>query len=184
MTSDNYIKTGRITTIVSFIIGTLILVMYALSLDFGVMYLGILFIMLAGLTNVVVLILLLFKAVTDAPHRKKLLLTAGMMLINIPVLIFYLSIESNLSNTIRLSLNNSTKTVLTDIHINGCELNHIDKLAPNQSQTIRIKIPGDCAIDIDYLQNGIRKKASVADYVTNDGGQNLTYNIGGQNDNF
>lgn len=184
MTSDRYIKLGRTTALISFLTGTAILLFYFISLSAGFAFLGLYFMMLAGAVNIVILLLLLFKAAKDTLFRKKLLVTIGIMLLNIPVVFLYFFLGGIIANALRITFNNSTKSVLTDIHINGCAVKHIDRLNVGESETIWIKIPGDCAVDIDYLQNGARKEANVATYITNEAGQYLTYNIGGQNDPF
>ncbi|GAB3906360.1 hypothetical protein GCM10028826_09880 [Mucilaginibacter boryungensis] len=140
--------------------------------------------MIAGLVNIVILVLILINAIANSNYRKKLLISAGLMLINIPIVFFYFFLGGLIANTLRITFNNSTKDILTDIRINGCSAKHIDKLNAGESQTIWMKIPGDCAVNIDYLEKGDRKKADVATYITNEGGQQLEYNIGGQNESF
>jgi hypothetical protein len=184
MTSDRYIKLGRTTALVSFLTGTAILLFYFISMSTGFAFVGLFFMMLAGLVNIFILLLLLFRVAKDTLFRKKLLATIGIMLLNVPVVILYLFLSGIIANSLRITFNNSTKNTLTDIHINGCSAKHIDKINAGESQTIWMKIPGDCAVNMDYLQNGIRKKADVASYITNEGGQQIIYNIGGKNAPF
>lgn len=172
------------TALVSFLAGTVILLLYFISMSVLFAFVGLSFMMLAGLVNIVILLLLIIRAWGDTPQRAKLLKTAGLMLLNISIVFIYFFIGGIIANTLRITFNNSTKNMLTDIHINGCSIKHIDKLNAGESKTIWMKIPHDCAVDIDYLQNNTRKKAEVASYITNDGGQQITYDIGGQNDPF
>lgn len=184
MTSEKYVRLGRMTALVSFLAGTVILLLYFISMSGIFAFIGLFFMMLAGLVNIVILLLLLIRALNDAPYRTKLLKTAGVMLLNIPIVFIYFFIGGIIANTLRVTFNNNTKNTLTDIHINGCSIKHIDKLNAGESTTIWLKIPHDCAVNIDYVQNNTRKKAEVASYITNDGGQQITYIIGGQNDPF
>lgn len=184
LSANDYVKAGRICAIVSFITGTILLGLYALFMDNGTIGFGLMFISGALIINAIVLLAILIKAFTDKQNRVRLLLTSSLMLLNIPVIILYIFIAGHFANTVRLHLNNSTKSIITDIHITGCQDKRIDKLLPGEKQTIVIDIPGDCTIDINYLQGINRKNGVIASYVTNDGGQNITYNIGGHNDGF
>ena len=104
------------------------------------------------------------------------------MLVNIPVMIFYCWVALILLNTIRISFTNSTQTTLTNIKIIGCGGGHIDKLEAGESETVWVKITGDCSLDLEYLSNGQKKEESVTGYVTNNMGQKMKHNIGGQNE--
>ena len=131
--------------------------------------------------NFVILLLIAIKAITEKENQKKLIITCGLMLWNIPIMLFYCWIVTILLNTMRIRFTNSTPTKLTDINIVGCETKHIDELKIGESETVWIKITGDCAINMNYLSNGQRKVESVAGYVTVDMGQKMKHNIGGVN---
>lgn len=182
MTTERHIKLGRQTALISFLLGTGIFGLYFLTSSFELLLVGYGFIALTGLINIGILISILIKAGKDEDNRKKLLTTCGLMLLNIPVMIFYCWIAIVLLNTMRITFTNLTQTTLTDINIVGCESEHIDILEVGQRKTVWIGITGDCTINIDYLSNGQRKEEIVAGYVTNSMGQKINHNIGGQNE--
>jgi hypothetical protein len=181
MTTEQHIKLGRQTALISFLLGTGIFGLYFLTSSFELLFIGYGFIALTGLINIGILISILLKANKDKDNRKKLLTACGLMLLNIPVLLLYCWVAIVLLDTMRITFANSTQTTLTNINIVGCGGGHIDKLEIGESETVWIDITGDCSINIDYLSNGQRKEESVAGYVTSSMGQKMKHNIGGQN---
>ncbi|KFF06587.1 hypothetical protein [Flavobacterium reichenbachii] len=182
MTTERYIKLGRQTAVISFLLGTVLFGLYFLTSSSELLFLGYGFIVLTGLVNLGILISILVKALNDKDNRKKLFMTGGFMLLNIPVILFYFWLTIILLNTMRITFTNSTQTTLTNINIVGCGGGHIDKLESGESETAWVKITGDCSININYLSNGEQKKENVAGYVTNSMGQKMKHNIGGQNE--
>lgn len=182
MTTQQHIKLGRQTALISFLLGTVIFGLYFQTSSFKLLFVGYGFIALTGLINIGILTSILLRAYKDKDNRKKLLITCGLMLLNIPVMFIYSWIAIVLLNTMRITVTNSTDTTLTNINIVGCGGGHIDKLEIGESETVWVDITGDCAISIDYFSNGQRKEESVAGYVTNNNGQKMKYNIGGQNE--
>ena len=182
MTTERYIKVGRQTALISFLLGTGIFGLYFQTSSFGLLFIGYGFIALTGLINIGILISILIKASKDKDNRKKLLMTCGLMFLNIPFMLIYCWITIILLNTMRITFTNSTQTSLASINITGCETKYIDKLEVGQSKTVWVGITGDCSITIYYLSNGLRKEENVAGYVTNDMGQKMNYNIGGKNE--
>lgn len=181
MTTQQHIKLGRLTALISFLLGTSIFGLYFLTSSSDLLFLGYGFIVLTGLINIGILISILLRANKDIENRRRLLTTSGVMLINIPVMLIYCWIAIILLGTMRITFTNDTGTQLTDINIIGCGGGHIDKLEIGESETVWVDITGDCSINIDYLYNGQKKEESVAGYVTNSMGQKMKHNIGGQN---
>jgi hypothetical protein len=181
MTTERHIKLGRQTALISFLLGTSIFGLYFLTSSFVLLFIGYSFIASAGLINTGILISILLKANKDKDDRKKLLTTSGLMLLNIPVMLFYCWVAIALLDTMRITFTNSTQITLTNINIVGCGSGKIDKLEVGESKTVWIDITGDCSINIDYLVNGQQKKESVAGYVTSSMGQKMKHDIGGQN---
>ena len=182
MTTERHIKLGRKTALISFVLGTIIFGLYFLTSSFELLLLGEGFISLTVLVNIGILILILVKAYKDKENRKKLLKTCGVMLVNIPVMLFYYWVTVILLNTVRITFTNSTQTTLSNININGCGSGHIDKLESGESETVWVEITGDCSINIDYLSNGQRKEEGVGGYVTSSMGKKMKHNIGGKNE--
>lgn len=179
MTIERHIKLGRQTALISFLLGTAIFGLYFLTSSFELLFVGYGFIALTGLINIAILISILVKAFKDKENRIKLLMTSGIMLMNIPVMLVYCWVAIILLDTMRITFTNATQTTLTDINIIGCETEHIDKLDVGESKTVWVGITGDCTINIDYLANGKRKEEGVVGYVTSSMGQKMKHNIGG-----
>lgn len=96
MTTEQYIKLGKLTTIVSFIAGTIIFILELLNVYvcpssnfFSYGYLSFEIILLI---NITILILLIIRMIKDKQNRKKLIYTSLLMLINVPISGVYISI--------------------------------------------------------------------------------------------
>jgi hypothetical protein len=178
MTEYPSLKTAKLTALVSFVGGTCILLLYYFSGDSSLLFLGYAYAAIAGLINLGVFIALLISAYKGTRNRKRIVLTCGLMLLNVPVLLFYCWFAIRLLNTMRVTFINTTQTELTDIKIVGCEPKTIERLKPGESQTVWIAITGDCSIDIEYSVNGKNETENISGYCTNDMGQKLTYKIG------
>jgi hypothetical protein len=180
-TTQSLLTTGKRIAIISFLVGTFIFLLYFLTSSFGLLFVGYGFIAIVGLINIGVLVPLLLRAYKVKENRRKILLTCGLMLLNIPTMLIYCWFAILLLNTMRVTFINTTKTTLTNIDIIGCEPKQIDKLEPNESKTVWIAITGDCSLGIEYLSNGQKKSESVVGYCTNDMGQKMVYKIGSDN---
>jgi len=181
MTTEKKISLGKRTTLISFLIGTLIFGVYFLTSSWQLLFVGYGFIIIAGIFNIVVLILLLSKVTNDTKNRKKILKTSGIMLLNVPVLVIYVWISMLLIGNMRITFTNTTENILTDINIIGCETEKISELKPNESKTVWVGITGDCSINVNFIENGMRKNEIVAGYVTGGMGQKIKHKIGGEN---
>lgn len=184
MKTEHYINLGQLAALISFLLGTIIFGLYFMTSSFNLLFVGYGFIAIVGLINVCIIIPVLTRATNDKVNKSKLNWTAALMLLNIPVMLTYCWVAVILLNTMRITVTNSTQTVLEDITIVGCETEYIDKLEIGKSKTVWVTITGDCAIDIHFLTNGQPKMENVAGYVTNNMGQKMKYNIGGRNDDL
>lgn len=182
MTTKQYIKLGKRTSLYSFLIGTGIFGLYFLTSSFELLFVGYGFIVVTGIVNIGILISILVKAYKDICNRKKLITTSGIMLLNIPVMIIYCWIAILLTNIMRITFTNSTNKTLTNINVVGCGGGKISELKVGQSETVWVDINGDCSISVEYLSNGQHKNETVIGYVTTLMGQKMKYNIGGQNE--
>lgn len=84
MTAEDYILLGRKLAKHSFFVGCYILLGYLISNWSGFIMIGFGYIALAAIVNLVILLPILIKACSEPSHRKELLLTGGLMLLNIP----------------------------------------------------------------------------------------------------
>ena len=175
------IALAKNTALYSFIIGTAILGSYYLTSNGQLLFVGYGFVIIAGMVNIIILVSMLTKVNRDPENRNKLLKTSGLMLLNIPILFIYVWFAMMLTGNMRITFTNSTDRKLTEIHIIGCETEHIAELDPNESKTVWVGITGDCSIHLDYKENGEKKNETVAGYVTGGMGQKMNHNIGGEN---
>jgi hypothetical protein len=178
MKAAQYISLGRQSALVSFVLGTGIFGVYFQSPSFELLFFGYGFILLAGLVNLVILAAILTQASHDKDNARSLLLTCGLMLLNIPVMLFYSWCTMILLNVVRITFTNSTPFTLTDIHIVGCGGGYMDKLEVGEKKTVWVDITGDCTIHIDYLADGQRAEETVLGYVTGSMGRKMAYTIG------
>ncbi|PIY09245.1 MAG: hypothetical protein COZ18_08325 [Flexibacter sp. CG_4_10_14_3_um_filter_32_15] len=178
MKTEQLIKIGRTLAMLSFLIGTAIFVMnYLISAD-SFLLIGYIFIVLAVVINSIFLILIFIKLSKEKQYKTQLIISAGMILLNIPVLLLYSWITSLLLNTMRIRFVNSTKETITELKITGCQNKKIKKLEAEKSETVWISIKGDCTITIEYLLNGEPKKENVLEYATTNTGHKMKYKIG------
>ena len=180
MNSEKYINLGKGTAIISFFIGTLIFGIYFLTSNSDLLIIGYGFIVLAGITNLIILIAILAKSKSDLTNRKRLLKPSGLMLINLPIMFLFIWFSLILIGNMRITFTNSTQNKLTDIKIVSCETEYISELKPNESKPVWVEITGDCSINLEYLENGELKKEMVARYVTSGMGQKIKHKFDGK----
>ena len=180
MKSDNYTTLGKVTAIISFIIGAIIFGSYFLTSNSDFLFIGYGFIVIAGIINLIILITIIAKSNSDSTNRKRLLKTGGLMLINLPIMFVFIWISIIVIGNMRITFTNATDNNLTEIKIIGCETKYIAELKPNESQTVWVGITGDCSISLEYLENGMTKTETVAGYVTNGMGQKMKHKIDGK----
>ncbi|WP_224995134.1 hypothetical protein, partial [Cesiribacter sp. SM1] len=178
MRTERHIRLGRLTAIISFLLGTIIFGLYYLTSSSDLLFIGYGYILVAGLVNIVVIALLLNRVRKDQINRKGLLRTSGIMLLNIPVMLLYCWIAFILLNTMRITFTNPTQTEVSDIKVMGCSTGYIDKLRAGESRNVWVDISGDCTISISYHLDGERKEEIVVGYVTNSMGQKIEHRIG------
>ncbi|MFT4875675.1 MAG: hypothetical protein ACI9AU_000793 [Bacteroidia bacterium] len=181
ITSKKYLKTGRITALFSFLIGTVIFALYYFTSAFMLLFIGYAFVVFVGILNLILLFVILARANSDSENRAKLLKTSGLLLLNIPVMLFYCWVAIVLLGTMRITFTNNTENQITDINVVGCGDGYINQLEVGESTTVWVKIIGDCDISIDYLYNGKREREEVIGYVTSSMGQKWTYKISRKN---
>ena len=70
MTTEKQIALGKKTALISFIIGTAIFGIYFLTSNRQLLFVGYGFIIVAGIFNIIILILMLTKANSDSENQK------------------------------------------------------------------------------------------------------------------
>ena len=165
-----------------FSIGTIILLLFALSLSSTIGILGYIFTGLSFVVGTIYLIILTVKVVTDKIDRTAGIKSALVMMVNIPIALFYAYLVLILLNYARITFENTTGQDLTSIKILGCQDQEIAELEIGESTTIWIDIPTDCEINIEYELHGEIRRETVASYLTNSNGIIATYQIGSNKD--
>ena len=182
MASEKSVTIGKRSAIISFFIGTTIFVIYFISSEAAMLLIGYAFIAIAGLINLIILIDILIKSNKDKENRNKIYKTCGLMLLNIPIMLFYCRVTMILMGIMRITFTNASPWELKNIKLTGCESKFVEKLLPDQSKMVWVNITGDCSINVDYLLNGQIIKENVAGYVTGGMGKKMQYIIGGKNE--
>jgi len=178
MNHHTLITTAKTTALLTFIGGTIILLLFYFTNDFDLVILGLVYAAIMAIVNLVILIRLLLLSYQHKIKRHSVFKAMGLILLNIPVFVLYCWFGILLLNTLRISFINSTTATLSDIQINGCEQKHIKELLTGQSKTVWIHIPADCGVWISYIQNGQIKREEVVGYTTNQMGNKMTFKIG------
>lgn len=87
---NNINITGKITSVLSFVIGTMLLSFYLyFKGEIVSMEMGIGFIVMAVMVNLIVFSVVLGSTILNKEHRTEGLKTCGLMLLNIPIAIGY-----------------------------------------------------------------------------------------------
>lgn len=178
MSIEQCVKLGNRTAILSFLVGTAIFSLYISTSDFNLFGIGYIFVLIAGLVNLIIILILLFKISKEPASRNKLVKTCIFMLTNIPVLIFYCWFSFSLLDKMRIKFTNVTNSELKNIHFTGCDTISMDDLKPGESQSVWFDIPRDCSITVCYLINGKSVSESVVGYVCRGMGDRINYKIG------
>ncbi len=82
-------RTGRIVTILSFIIGTIFLLSYIILRDLNIAILGFYYLIIATTINLIISLIFLVLAFYNTNKKRKYLKTILVMLINIPIATAY-----------------------------------------------------------------------------------------------
>ena len=131
MAANGYVKLGRQTAAISFILGTALFIGYYLTSSDDLLFVGYRFIALAIVVNLLVLLLILDKAEKAPDARKELHRICWIMLLNIPFMLLYCWFAIVLLNTLRITFINETSDTLTDkrlrdkIHLTGFRLEKV-----------------------------------------------------------
>jgi hypothetical protein len=160
-----------------FIIGTGILIWFYLNPSSFVAFVAYQFTILAIIVNWIYAGVLLFNFLKARISIPVLLKSLGVTVLNIPVGILYAYIMVWLLSYARITFKNSTGTDLGVIRIEGCQEKEITDLKNDDSRTVWIKIPGDCAIAIAYELNGEQRRETVIGYLVPEGGIKATYEL-------
>ncbi len=171
------IRFGKLIAILSFIIGTIMVVTFYFTLSIELAVASYFIIIGLGILSIIGLILVLFFS-PDRDFTKAKRISIGLILANIPISIFYFFIIVVLINTLRITFVNETGQTIENVEIIGAQPKTIHKLEPNEKKTVWIGINGDSTLEIEYNIGNSKKREIVYGYITSSMGQIETYKIG------
>ncbi|WP_142602444.1 hypothetical protein [Solitalea koreensis] len=178
METNELIKRSQKVSFASFLIGTGLLILFFFTNEF--IALGSLPILLfLGVANLFLLVKLALKGLKEKERRKRVLLTAGIMSLNIPIVFLYAHFVFVLFNTVVVRFKNNTGKPLTNISVIGCDERTIQDLQPGQTEIEWIPITKNCIehrIEIKYEIDGVVKREVVDGYVVT--GRRINHKIG------
>lgn len=177
-----YFRFGLRLTLGFLIIGTFILILFYFTLSAKVGLFAYLYTGVAILVNWIFTAYLLINLLRGKISALNTLKTVGLMALSIPVALLYSQIMITLMSYARITFKNTTGENIPSLNIGGCEVREIKNLETGESETIWIKIPADCQINIEYEIQGEKRKEAVARYVTRSSGIIATYVIGSNKD--
>lgn len=170
-------KIALITAGLSFVVGTLLLLIFYCSCSHGILIFSFFYTIATGLINSVILFILIWKAWTDYANRNRYLKTSVVMLLNIPVVILYGVCINILLNTIRITFINDTDQQISELKVTGYKPEIIDSLRAGEKNTVWIKITGDGCIKVEYKINEHAYNDVVCGYVTLNMGGKVKHKI-------
>jgi len=171
-------KIGRFTALISFLIGTVFLIVFYFTNSVTITINGLIFTVIAGIINLGVFVKVLVDLKNEKENRKKYFRTSGIMLLNIPIVLLYFYFVIILMNTMRVTLINETGREISQLRIIGGEPKTIDKLDIGEKRTKWIAIKGDNSLSIEYNIDGETKKETIYGYITSFSGDKIKYAIG------
>jgi hypothetical protein len=169
-------------SIALFTIETILLLLFAINLSPLIGMIGYIYTVLAFFVAFVYLILLLARVASGKIDRNLGVKSVVILMTNIPIAILYVYLVMVLLSYARITFENKTGHDTTSIKIGGCDEGEISKLAIDESQTIWLRIHGDCEIYIEYISNGQPYRETVCAYLTNNNGIAARYKIGSNKD--
>lgn len=92
MTAEHANNLGKMTALLSFIIGTGIFVSFFATSNFNIAFAGFYYLGFAFPVNFIILFIVTTKAINNRTNQEKLITTSGLMLLNIPIAAFYVFI--------------------------------------------------------------------------------------------
>ena len=92
MKTNNYAHLGKLSAIISFTIGTFIFLLHSITGSNGLPLIGLTYLIIAILTNLVMLFILIVRLLINKHERNQISKSILLMLINIPIAYLYMSL--------------------------------------------------------------------------------------------
>ena len=169
-------RSGRFTDLLSFLIGTMILIIFYFTDSSAITEFGMIFIVVAGIINAGVFVKVFIDLINEKENRKKYFFTSGIMILNIPIVLAYFYFVMILMNTMRVSFINETGREITNLKIIGGEPKSIEKLEIGEKQTKWVAINSINDLILEYEFNGEVKTEMIYSYMVV--GKKIEHRIG------
>lgn len=176
--NDFYTKRISIlTALISFFIGTGLLIFYYIEMSVLTILYSSYVVLFLIILNVFLLLFFLFKCFQNKISYTALKHSGIILSANIPIAILYFFLVNILLSMIRITVVNHSGQDITSIIITGCENKTIALLKNDDSKTVWINISHDCSVDVHFWLNGKNKNVNVIGYATSLMGQKVSYEI-------
>jgi hypothetical protein len=172
-----HFRFGVKLALVFFLLGTIILILFAITLSAKIALFAYQFTIAAILINWLYAAMLLFCLLKRRISLNILFKTLGAMFMNIPVGILYAWLMVYLLSFARVTIFNASGEDIGPIRIDGCEQKGIEELKTGEAKTRWIKIPKDCSIEIQYVMKNTSKRDTIVKYITPGGGLKVNYEL-------
>lgn len=177
-TQYSYGKIGKGTALITFLVATIICLLFIFTGDIKYGFLGYMFFLGAVVLNIGIMIFLLIK-VHKVENSKKIYRSITWMLLNIPVAIFYFIVGIYFIGVMRINIENNTGSDITNISITGCENKKMDFIKNGETENVWINIPNDCSIHLHYDDaQGKPQSETIVSYAASGMGQKITHQVG------
>jgi hypothetical protein len=174
----SYEKLGKRTAIITFLIASLICLLFLFTGDTKYGFRGYFFFLGALVVNFSIMIFLLVKA-SNSENSKKIYRSITWMLLNIPLAIFYFMMGIYFIGTIRITIENNSGSDIENMSITGCENKNIDLIKNGETENVWINIPNDCSIQLHYQNaKGDAQYETIMSYVTSGMGRKIIHKVG------
>ena len=153
MKTDELIKRSLKVSLASFLFGTGLLVLFFFTNSDFFALTSLPIILILGVANLILMVRLGLKGLKEKENRRRVLLTGGIISLNIPVVFLYTYFVMVLFDTVTVRFKNDTDKTLTNILVTGCDERTIQDLRPGQTEIEWIPITKICmenAIIIKY----------------------------------
>ena len=169
-------KIGIYSALTSFLIGTILMLIFYFTGSNDIIGISLYFIGIAGFVNFGILLVLIIDILTEKENRKKNLRTSGIILLNVPVIILYFYFAMFLLSIMRITFINETEKIITDLKIIGGELKTINELEIGEKKTEWISIISGNDLVLEYKIGGEIKTEMVYSYMIT--GKKFKHRIG------
>lgn len=147
-------------TIIGFLISVLIFILL-ITIEIPILIAILFCISLVSIITTFQIFFEIFKLRTSI-EKKEVMKVIIQSVIFLPILYFFILISYEFSQNTRIDIINNTNQTVDHWSIKGCLNLWNTNLYPKQKKTIWINLNEDCSLEIEYIQQGIKKRETIA----------------------